>query len=190
MLGAATSFLSSGVASVAESIGEALDKNFTTDEERLKAENAMADIQASVALRELDRQIAEAKHPSVFVAGARPAQIWAATACSLFALIGIPLVNLGVGIAGEIFGLELPQIPLEAMMGAGASSAWAGYQYRERRLEKQAGVARDNLRPQPASAEGKPGVEIWSPPGDSVPVPQRRPERDMSLAERIRSGRL
>ena len=140
-------WLSQGVSSVVQSIGEAFDRNFTTEEERAKAANAWAEIEASVALRELDRQIAEAGHPSVFVAGARPFQIWASTGLTIFALAGVPLINLAVGIAGEVAGADLPTIPLEAMMGSVASGGLGAWQYRERRREKEKGVARDNLKP-------------------------------------------
>jgi hypothetical protein len=147
MLNAITGFMSQGVASVAQSVGEAVDRNLTTDEERLKAANIKAEIQSSVALKELDRQIAEAQHPSVFVAGARPFQLWASTGITIFLLVGVPLLNWLTGIVGAVTGVDLPEIPLEAMMGAAGSAGLGAFQYRERRKEKKSGTARVNLRP-------------------------------------------
>ena len=110
----------SNVAQPVEAIGNAVDKIFTNDEERMQAQavlNKLA-LQPSILQAELNK--IEATHRSIFVAGWRPAVGWICALGLAFAFIGNPLLERFVG--GEPVEVPLDMI-LElviAMLGMGA----------------------------------------------------------------------
>lgn len=57
-------------------LGGILDDLFTSDEERLSKQEAMARIEQEPNLRQIDINLQEAKHRTVFVAGWRPFIGW------------------------------------------------------------------------------------------------------------------
>jgi hypothetical protein len=80
-----------------EALGNAVDKVFTSDEERMQAQavlNKLA-LQPSILQAELNK--IEAQHRSVFVAGWRPAVGWICALGLGFAFLGNPLLERFVG---------------------------------------------------------------------------------------------
>ena len=103
-----------------EALGNAVDKVFTSDEERLQAQavlNKLA-LQPSILQAELNK--IEAQHRSVFVAGWRPAVGWICALGLGFAFLGNPLLERFVG--GNPVNVPLDRIMelVIAMLGMGA----------------------------------------------------------------------
>lgn len=73
-----TSLFSAGAASVVGSIGEAGDKLFTSDQDRLQFRNEYEEIKQKPMLMQAMANTASAAHRSAFVAGGRPALLWVA----------------------------------------------------------------------------------------------------------------
>jgi hypothetical protein len=113
-------FTGGKIAEPIEAIGNAADKIFTNDEERMAAQavlNKLA-LQPSILQAELNK--IEATHRSIFVAGWRPACGWICSLGLAFAFIGNPLLERFVG--GDPVAVPLDMI-LElviAMLGMGA----------------------------------------------------------------------
>jgi len=82
------------------SIGDAVDKVFTSDEERLQARNVLAKMGT-----ELEKVYAS--HKSIFVAGARPFALWTAS---------INMISLNMAIVW--FGHQVPEWYSEASLYA------------------------------------------------------------------------
>jgi len=85
-------FLAGGII---ESIGKISDDLFTSDEERLKAEIALKEIDASVALGQMEVNREEARHDSIFVAGWRPAIGWVGASAMAYQFLLYPLLIWG-----------------------------------------------------------------------------------------------
>lgn len=68
---------SGGVEGLVSGIGKTLDGLFTSDEERGKLANAMENLKQQPFIKSLAVLAQEASHASIFVAGARPALLWA-----------------------------------------------------------------------------------------------------------------
>ena len=111
----------------------ALAHELATMAEKAAHEAAMAQAQANTE---------QAKHPSLFVAGARPAIMWICAAAMAYHFILQPFLVFGVLVAG----VELPTLPeldmgslmpvLMGILGLGGMRSW----------EKVKGCARDNLK--------------------------------------------
>jgi hypothetical protein len=123
-----------------------LDK-FVEDKDeknRLAQELAtMADRHAQeLALAQVQANSEQAKHPSLFVAGARPAIMWICAAAMGYHFVLQPFLVFGVLVAG----VELPPLPeldmgslmpvLLGILGLGGMRSY----------EKVKGIARDNLK--------------------------------------------
>jgi len=67
-----------GLAQPIEAVGRVLDRLFTSDDERLSRDEAMARLAQQPALAQVELNKIEAQHRSVFVAGWRPAIGWIA----------------------------------------------------------------------------------------------------------------
>jgi hypothetical protein len=61
-----------------EAIGKAADSLFTSDEERKKLDNDLAEIEQKPFLMQALANVTAANHRSAFVAGGRPALLWVA----------------------------------------------------------------------------------------------------------------
>ena len=138
-----------------------IDEAFTTDEEKLKMaleekkeDNKLLHGQQAI-------NIEQAKHPSIFVAGARPAAMWVCvfglgyqflfypllvwlfTMFQAFSVIPIEVLT-GVGETAKPFFLSPPPaLNIETLFSLlGGTLGLSGY----RSFEKSKGVARDNLK--------------------------------------------
>jgi hypothetical protein len=95
-----------------------------------------------LAKGQLQANTEQAKHPSIFVAGARPAIMWICAAAMGYHFVLQPFLVFGVLVAG----VELPALPeldmgslmpvLLGILGLGGMRSW----------EKVKGCARDNLK--------------------------------------------
>lgn len=84
-----------GIGSIVEGIGKIADDLFTSDEERLKIALQEKAIDAQLVKGQLDINIAEAKHKSVFVAGWRPFIGWVGGIALAYQFIIYPLMLWG-----------------------------------------------------------------------------------------------
>jgi hypothetical protein len=85
----------------------------------------------------------QAKHPSLFVAGARPAIMWICAIAMAYHFIIQPFLLFGVLVAGVALPAEPPELDMGQLMpvllgilGLGGMRSW----------EKVKGCARDNLK--------------------------------------------
>lgn len=111
----------------------AMAHEIATMAEKAAHEAAMAQAQANTE---------QAKHPSLFVAGARPAIMWICAAAMGYHFVLQPFLVFGVAVAG----VELPDLPeldmaslmpvLLGILGLGGMRSY----------EKVKGIARDNMK--------------------------------------------
>ena len=135
-------------------LGGLLNRLIPDPIERRRAENELPALlaQHETELRRAASELAtaEVSHPSIFVAGARPAMTWAAAVGIAYAFVGQPILTWLLLVAAWSTGTEAPPPPpqldvyeLIALVGGGSSL------YALRGVEKARGVARDNLAPAP-----------------------------------------
>jgi len=62
----------SSISSIIDSFGSAVDKNITSDEERLKCKAALETLRQTPSLAQVKLNEIQLKHPSKIIAGARP----------------------------------------------------------------------------------------------------------------------
>ncbi|MDA5194107.1 3TM-type holin [Govanella unica] len=95
-------------------IGNVFDKLFTTDAERLQAEQVLQKIRQEPAMLQAEINKIEAAHRSVFVAGWRPFIGWVCGAGFAWAFIFQPILNWAV----VVYGLSItpPDIVTDDMM--------------------------------------------------------------------------
>lgn len=96
------------IGNVIGAVGSAADALFTSDEERLKAGNERLEIEQRPQMGQLAINKQEAKHKSLFVAGARPFTIWACTIMMILTVIA--------AVTG--FFMDKDMTPLLAIYGA------------------------------------------------------------------------
>ena len=108
------------VAQPVDALGNAFDKLFTSDEEKMQAQAVLDKIRIQPAILNAEMNKIEAQHRSLFVAGWRPAIGWICAGGIGFAFIGNPLLERFV--PGDPVNVPLDMI-LElvlAMLGMGA----------------------------------------------------------------------
>jgi len=86
----------------------------------------------------------QAKHPSIFVAGARPAIMWICAFGLAWAYILAPMLTWGVVISG--YDIVLPDIATEGLMTLTLSMLGLGGM---RSFDKMNGIARENMQATP-----------------------------------------
>lgn len=97
-----------GLAEPIDAVGTALDKIFTSDEERAQVSVVMEKLRQQPHILQAEISKAEAQHRSTFVAGWRPAIGWVC-ACSLaFPFLVNPILQWYTGSPG-------PEMPTEAL---------------------------------------------------------------------------
>lgn len=88
-MGLLTNMFSKGIAEPVDAVGNAFDKIFTSDEERLQAQAVLDKIKQKPEILRAEIQKVQAQHKSLFISGARPFLVWVA---------GINLSMLGVAV--------------------------------------------------------------------------------------------
>lgn len=105
-------------------LGRILDGLFTSDEERAKAALALEQMRQLPALKQIEVNLKEAEHPSVFVAGWRPAAGWACVAAMIYAYIGEPLLRWAAAVwqfdAPPVLDTGDLMVVLTGLLGLGA----------------------------------------------------------------------
>jgi hypothetical protein len=96
------SLIASGAEGLVKGIGSILDDLFTSDEERAKARLALMQVEQLPALKNIELNMQEAKHSSIFVAGWRPFIGWVCGAGLAYQIILRPLIEWGFLIAGQV----------------------------------------------------------------------------------------
>ena len=97
------------ISSPIEAIGGVLDKLFTSDEEKLKAQAVLEKLKQHPAELQVALNKIEAQHRSLFVAGCRPFIGWI---CGL-GLANVYIINPWLQ---WLYGIEGPQLPLGVMV--------------------------------------------------------------------------
>lgn len=121
----------------------ALDELITSDEERGAIEIKKLELELKPLLKEMDERIAQAQHPSIFVAGGRPFVIWVAGVAIGFNAIGVGVMNWAGSMWGGPDFIPLTEIEWENMMmlvGLAGGASWV------RHMDKAKGVARSSLK--------------------------------------------
>ena len=108
------------LASPIDAIGNAVDKIFTSDEERMQAQAVIDKIRLQPSILNLELNKVEAQHRSVFVAGWRPAVGWVCVIGIGFAFVGNPLLTRFIGGAPVEVPLDMIMELVLAMLGMGA----------------------------------------------------------------------
>jgi len=101
--------IGSGIAEPVEAVGTALDKLFTSDDEKAQAAIVMEKIRQKPHVLQAEINKLEAQHRSVFIAGWRPAIGWVCAAGLSFPFVINPILQWHTGAAG-------PDMPTEALM--------------------------------------------------------------------------
>ena len=104
MSGIAADVVGGAIQGVVEGVGEVLDRLFTSDEQRAKLALARLEIERLPALKQIEVNLAEAAHPSVFVAGWRPAIGWVCAFALVWAFLLQPMATWAI----TTFALGLP----------------------------------------------------------------------------------
>lgn len=106
------------VQSLAQPVSTILDKVIEDKDQKAALAHEIATLAEKQAQEQVMGQIevnkVEAQHPSMFVAGWRPAVGWVCAIAMLFNFLLIPFINLGLDIAAMDIQLDL--IDMETMM--------------------------------------------------------------------------
>ena len=133
MLGIADSVI--GVA------GKVLDKFVEDKDLKKRLEHELQTQMVSLDLAQAQANIEQAKHPSIFVSGARPAIMWVCCFALMWQFILAPVLSWGLAIWYPI--VELPALDTQALMTLLLSLLGLGGM---RTAEKWKGVARSNMK--------------------------------------------
>ncbi|MCP4995245.1 MAG: hypothetical protein GY934_15925 [Gammaproteobacteria bacterium] len=130
------------VASIADSVATGMDELFTSDDEREHARLLMQQELNKPHVIQAMTNLKEASHPSIFVAGWRPALGWLCVFLLAYAWIGRDILTLIMPYFDTLKGITLPAMEagelmtlVMAMLGLGAT----------RTYEKVQRVARNNM---------------------------------------------
>ena len=105
------------IAEPIDAIGNAVDKIFTSEDERLQAQAVIDRIRMQPNILSAELNKVEAQHRSVFVAGWRPAIGWICALGIGFAFIGNPLLQRFVGGEPVVVPLDMILELVLAMLG-------------------------------------------------------------------------
>lgn len=97
----------SAAASPIDAIGNAFDKVFTSDEERLQAEAVLEKLKQQPHLVQAEINKVAASHKSWFVAGGRPALLWVASIGWLMEFVANPIFQM---VNGNKFDMPVDQM--------------------------------------------------------------------------------
>ena len=133
------------LASLIQPVSKILDKAIPDQDLKRKLSHDIATMAEKSALEiakgQMQANAEQAKHPSIFVAGARPAIMWICALGLLTQFFLMPLAEWGTAIwyptvtLPDLSTTELTGLTL-SMLGLGGMRSW----------EKSKGVARDNMK--------------------------------------------
>jgi hypothetical protein len=130
---------------IAESVigvtGKILDKFIEDKDLKTKLEAELNQQLVSLDLAQAQANIEQAKHPSIFVSGARPAIMWVCCFALAWQFIFAPILSWGFALWYPV--VVLPTLETQALMTLLMSLLGLGGM---RTAEKWKGVARDNLK--------------------------------------------
>ena len=104
----------SGGSAAVTAVGSAIDKLFTSDEERINAEIVLERLRQNPHILQAEINKTEAGHRSLLVAGWRPFIGWVCGIGLLWAFLGQPLFQWVAAIVGS--DIMPPYVPTENMM--------------------------------------------------------------------------
>ena len=133
MLGLADSIV--GVA------GKVLDKFVEDKDLKTKLNAELKQQMVSLDLAQAQANIEQAKHPSIFVSGSRPAIMWICAFGLGWQFVFQPVFVWAIAVSGA--DIVIPVIPTEGLMTLTLSLLGLGA---ARSVEKFKGVARENMR--------------------------------------------
>ncbi|MAE55950.1 MAG: hypothetical protein CMK23_08135 [Porticoccaceae bacterium] len=118
-----------------------IDKLVPDKTKKMELEHAIKTQMFELSKQQNEVNLAQAKHGSIFVAGARPAIMWICALGLFWSFFLAPLLNWGV----VVFGVDIqpPTINTEGLMTLTLSLLGLGSM---RSYEKAKGVARNNMR--------------------------------------------
>ena len=118
-----------------------IDKLVPDKTKKMELEHAIKTQMFELSKQHNEVNLAQAKHGSIFVAGARPAIMWICALGLFWSFFLAPLLNWGV----VVFGVDIqpPTINTEGLMTLTLSLLGLGSM---RSYEKAKGVARNNMR--------------------------------------------
>lgn len=118
-----------------------IDKLVPDKTKKMELEHAIKTQMFELSKQQNEVNLAQAKHGSIFVAGARPAIMWICALGLFWSFFLAPLLNWGV----VVFGVDIqpPTINTEGLMTLTLSLLGLGSM---RSYEKAKGVARNNMK--------------------------------------------
>ena len=81
-----------GIGAIVDSVGKIASDLVTTDKERLELELRAKELDQAIDLAQIEVNKAEARHQSIFVAGARPAILWVGAVALAWTYIAHPML--------------------------------------------------------------------------------------------------
>lgn len=114
------SLFTSSAAQPIDAVGNAIDKIFTSDEERAQAAAVMEKLRQQPHILQAEITKIEASHRSMFVAGGRPAIIWICAAGLSFPFVINPVLQWYTGTAGPALPTDSLINLVLALIGLGA----------------------------------------------------------------------
>ena len=121
--------------------GKVLDKFVEDKDLKTKLEAELKQQMVSLDLAQAQANVEQAKHPSIFVSGSRPAIMWICAFGLGWQYVFQPVFVWGIAISGA--DITIPIIPTEGLMTLTLSLLGLGGM---RSAEKFKGVARENMR--------------------------------------------
>ena len=104
------------IAEPIDAIGNAFDKIFTSDQERLEAKNVLEKLRQQPHLLQAEMCKLEAQHKSILVAGWRPFIGWVCGFGLAFSFLINPIIQWGSCTFAESGCIAGPEMPLESMI--------------------------------------------------------------------------
>ena len=133
------------VLGIADSIigvaGKVLDKFVEDKDLKTKLDFELRKAYADANLAQIDVNKEQAKHPSLFVAGARPSIMWICAFGLGWQFVFQPIALWYLALSGTV--MNLPIIPVEGLMSLTLALLGLGGM---RTFEKKTGVHRNNMR--------------------------------------------
>jgi hypothetical protein len=121
-----------------------LDKFIVDKDKKAEFEHELKMVLHNANLQQNQINLEQAKHPSIFVAGARPAIMWICAFGLAWAYVLAPVLNWVLVVSG--LDVPLPEIATEGLMTLTMSMLGLGGM---RSFEKMNGIARENLKATP-----------------------------------------